>query len=158
MFCPNCGTQIPDDSAFCENCGTKIAAAAQQDPQQSPYQQTQAAQQQWQQYAPQDGGAHRMSVRTASLLCYWFSFVGWCISYFLADNKDPYLRFHLNQSLILWIAGIIVSTLSNARGLSIIGGLLALVYFVLWLMAFIGSCRGQMKAPFLLDKIPPILK
>ncbi|MBQ7535398.1 MAG: zinc ribbon domain-containing protein [Stomatobaculum sp.] len=24
MFCPNCGTKIPDDSVFCENCGTKI--------------------------------------------------------------------------------------------------------------------------------------
>ena len=28
MFCPNCGTQLPDGSAFCSNCGTKIASAA----------------------------------------------------------------------------------------------------------------------------------
>ena len=24
MFCPNCGRQLPDDSAFCEQCGTQI--------------------------------------------------------------------------------------------------------------------------------------
>ena len=38
MFCPNCGAQIPDDSAFCSNCGAKISAAgepAQQSTQQS---------------------------------------------------------------------------------------------------------------------------
>ncbi|HEX13477.1 MAG: hypothetical protein C0173_05295 [Desulfurella sp.] len=24
MFCPNCGTQIPDDSKFCPSCGTRF--------------------------------------------------------------------------------------------------------------------------------------
>ena len=24
MFCPNCGTQLPDEAAFCGNCGTRI--------------------------------------------------------------------------------------------------------------------------------------
>ncbi len=27
MFCPNCGTQLPDGSRFCNNCGTQIGAA-----------------------------------------------------------------------------------------------------------------------------------
>ncbi len=26
MFCPNCGTQIPDNSVFCKNCGTRVGA------------------------------------------------------------------------------------------------------------------------------------
>ena len=25
MFCPNCGTQIPDDSIFCDQCGYRVA-------------------------------------------------------------------------------------------------------------------------------------
>ncbi len=24
MFCPNCGSNIPDDSVFCENCGANL--------------------------------------------------------------------------------------------------------------------------------------
>lgn len=40
MFCPNCGAQIPDDSAFCENCGVRLGGAAPQ-PQQPAYQQPQ---------------------------------------------------------------------------------------------------------------------
>ena len=27
IYCPNCGTSLPDDSAFCENCGTPINQA-----------------------------------------------------------------------------------------------------------------------------------
>ncbi|MBO6054988.1 MAG: zinc-ribbon domain-containing protein, partial [Oscillospiraceae bacterium] len=56
MFCPNCGTQVPDGSAFCSNCGTRLNAPPQpgsqprpvyQQPQQSgqtPYQQPRQAQ------------------------------------------------------------------------------------------------------------------
>ena len=51
MFCPNCGTQVPDGSAFCQNCGANLAAA-QQPVQQPQYQQTQQPQQQYP-YAPQ---------------------------------------------------------------------------------------------------------
>ena len=29
MFCPNCGTQVPDGSAFCANCGAQLAQRAQ---------------------------------------------------------------------------------------------------------------------------------
>lgn len=28
MFCPNCGNNIPDDSAFCGNCGANLSAPA----------------------------------------------------------------------------------------------------------------------------------
>lgn len=48
MFCPNCGTQIPDGSAFCQNCGAQVGVPqqpVQQQPQQPVYQQPQAQQQ-----------------------------------------------------------------------------------------------------------------
>jgi len=30
MFCPNCGTELPDDANFCTECGSQIQAAEQQ--------------------------------------------------------------------------------------------------------------------------------
>lgn len=41
MFCPNCGTNLPDNSTFCSNCGAQInnpAPQQQYQPPQQPYQ------------------------------------------------------------------------------------------------------------------------
>ena len=32
MFCPNCGSQVPDTSRFCPSCGASLGAPAQQEP------------------------------------------------------------------------------------------------------------------------------
>ena len=32
MYCHNCGTKLPDDSAFCPNCGTPLSGAAESSP------------------------------------------------------------------------------------------------------------------------------
>lgn len=157
MFCPNCGSQIEDGAQFCPECGTQMNAGTAQQPQQPQQPQFQPQFQQ-QAYAPQGDGQHKMSVRTASLLCYWFSFIGWTVSYMLADSKDPYLRFHLNQSLILWIAGLIAYLLMRVRAIYWIGSILSLAVFVLWLIAFIYAYKGEAKNAPLLDKIPTILK
>ena len=36
-FCPNCGTQLPDDAAFCTNCGTRFESQPQQAPANNQY-------------------------------------------------------------------------------------------------------------------------
>ncbi len=47
MYCPNCGSEIPEGSRFCQGCGAPIAESVQQaqapnyEPQPTPYQQTQ---------------------------------------------------------------------------------------------------------------------
>ena len=39
MFCPNCGTQLPEEAAFCGNCGTRVNnRPAPQPYQEQPYQ------------------------------------------------------------------------------------------------------------------------
>lgn len=39
MFCPSCGTQLPDGAAFCFKCGASVAQGGQQAPQGRPAQQ-----------------------------------------------------------------------------------------------------------------------
>ncbi len=44
------------------------------------------------------------------------------------------------------------------RGLSSIGSILGVGVFVIWVIAFVGACKGEMKYAPLMDKIPPILR
>ena len=88
MYCPNCGTQLPDGSRFCTNCGTSLAQPEQ--PQQEQYQQPQQQYQQPQQqqyqpyqqptygYAPMDRFAG-VPMKWHKFLAYfamWFSALG----------------------------------------------------------------------------------
>ena len=52
MFCPNCGTQLSDDTVFCSNCGSRVGGAPQQPAPQQPYAQA-PPQQPYAQPAPQ---------------------------------------------------------------------------------------------------------
>ena len=158
MFCPNCGAEIANDAKFCTECGSPIQAAQQpQEPQQpvnepvkepeapiqSPVVPVQAA-------AADDGyspdmeeDGYRLRIKPASIIAYLFGIVGFVIAYVLGNNKNDYLRFHLNQALVFAILEIICYVISKFS--SGLGGLLELVVFILWLITFIGACKGQRK-------------
>ena len=51
MFCPNCGTKLPDDSKFCENCGTALGGVITEEKQ--PFPEVEVAPEEPQESAPQ---------------------------------------------------------------------------------------------------------
>ena len=160
MFCPNCGAEIANDAKFCTECGSPIQAAQQpQEPQQpvnepvkepeAPFQspvapvpvQTAAADDGYSPDMEEDG--YRLRIKPASIIAYLFGIVGFVIAYVLGNNKNDYLRFHLNQALVFAILEIICYVISKFS--SGLGGLLELVVFILWFITFIGVCKGQRK-------------
>ena len=86
---------------------------------------------------------YRLRIKPASIIAYLFGIVGFVIAYVLGNNKNDYLRFHLNQALVFAILEIICYVISKFS--SGLGGLLELVVFILWLITFIGACKGQRK-------------
>ena len=63
-----------------------------------------------------------------------------------AAQRSEYLKFHLNQSLVLWLFGLL--------GLiPFAGWLWAVAVFVFWLLDVIGACEDQMKKTPLLGNI-----
>ncbi len=78
MFCPNCGNQLPDGSAFCGNCGAPVDPRSNpQQPQGNPYQAPQQPQENPYQ-APQQtpyGFAPQAPYGLAPIGMKWFKFL-----------------------------------------------------------------------------------
>ena len=57
-------------------------------------------------------------------------------------KKSPFVKFHLNQGLVMLIAGIIVGFIS---WIPVIGWLVGIAWLVIWIMAVVWAATGQMK-------------
>ena len=96
----------------------------------------------------------------------YLTWVGLLIAYLAGDREGA--KFHLNQALVIWLAGTIfgiaTGILSVLSGLPLLGwivaalvGLISLVggifFFVCWLMGLIYAIQEQEKEVPLLGKI-----
>ena len=96
----------------------------------------------------------------------YLTWVGLLIAYLAGDREGA--KFHLNQALVIWLAGtifgIVTGILSVLSGLPFLGwivaalvGLISLVggifFFVCWLMGLIYAIQEQEKEVPLLGKI-----
>ena len=111
MFCSNCGAKIDEHVKFCPKCGAAqhadASGAGTGGQQGSAFQDAGSSRPGTWQVEGQPAQEPKISIRTASMLCYWFSFIGWLICYYFSDNRNPYLKFHLNQALVLWLCGLL---------------------------------------------------
>ena len=110
MFCPKCGTQIPENDHYCPTCGEPVLSKTN-----VPDETDHTAM-----FEEED--IRRTNILSA--LCYLsFLFV---ILGLLIEPNSKFLRYHINQSIILYIFGILC-------------GLVAIIPFLGWIAAVIGS-------------------
>jgi uncharacterized membrane protein len=88
------------------------------------------------------------SGKTISIISYlWI--IGWLIALLMHNNNRTSLGiFHLRQSLGLLIFGVLVwilMLLIGIVGIPIIGWMLYLGLFVLWLLGFLSALQGEQK-------------
>ncbi len=128
-FCAGCGTEM-GTAAFCPKCGKPAAADA------APVAVTSA-------------GGTGLAENVARLLCYAFGGITGVI--FFAIDKRPFVRFHAMQSIITfvalmilqwvlawWIGGLISWVV--ASGLS---GLIGLATLACWIICMIKAYQGE---------------
>ena len=72
----------------------------------------------------------------------------WLVGMFVEPEKnDPFVRFHVNQGIILTIAGAIISVVSEIFFLL---GILGIFTFVCFILGIINVCNGQTRPlPFI---------
>ena len=78
-----------------------------------------------------------------------------CLSYLsilinipaLVPGKDSFVRFHLNQGLILLIANILFGCISFIPHMTLAGDLLNCIVLILAVMGIVSAIQGQKKKP-----------
>jgi len=92
-----------------------------------------------------------MSKRTTDAVAY-LTWVGLIIAFILGDRVGS--RFHLNQSLVIWLVGTIVGLLA---GIPLLGWLIGLVgglfCAVCWFIGIVSAVTGSEKPVPLLGQI-----
>ena len=131
--CPDCAAQMPDSAAFCPGCGRsmQIESAAE----------------------PKPGVARE---NLAGALAY-VTFLP-ALVFLLRDpyRKDPFLRFHSVQCLLLWLASVVVAVLLRLVSIlllsvPVVGPLLALLVAVIislaalftWIVLVVKAFQGE---------------
>ncbi len=132
-FCTKCGSNIPDGENFCPNCGAPTAPAG-------AYQQPVCAN-------PNDHTDDFTSEdinRTQYLcaLCYISFLFG--ILGLLAEPNSKFLRYHLNQVLMLNIFLVVCTVAAIVPFLGwVVCGVGTIVYFVFMVMGIVRACKGK---------------
>jgi uncharacterized membrane protein len=134
-FCTGCGKEVPAGAMACPACGQAAAGAA---PVSS---------------SSTSGSTGGMTDNVAAMLAY-IPIVGLIFLLIEPYNKNKFLRFHCFQSLFYLLACIVVSIVLGFIPLLgiIVGMLLGLGEFVLWLVLLLKAYQGQkFKLPFIGD-------
>lgn len=86
-----------------------------------------------------------MDDKTKSIVAH-LTFIGWIIA--LVTNqtdKGPNTSFYLRQNLGLWLIAIAGSVLGMLT-INIIGTIISIAIFVLWVLSLIGALNGEQKS------------
>jgi len=135
MFCSKCGAENPEGAKFCSKCGAELSAPAKP---------SEAV------AKPEAESSTGLSANVAGLLCY---VVGWVtgIVFVVLEKKSIFVKFHAWQSImtfgVLFVASLILSWIPFIGW--ILGTLIGILSFVLWLILIIQAGTGKMwKVPW----------
>ncbi len=134
-FCPNCGSKVEDGTTFCPNCGSKLDA-------EKKTQKTDFSEDLKRLADTPDTTANYAAADIAenkgmAILCYLG--ILWLIP-FLAKKDSPFVKYHLNQGLLVLILGIAVAIIS---WIPVIGWLCAVVVFALAVIGIVNVVNGK---------------
>ena len=96
-----------------------------------------------------------MDTKTTSWVSY-ITFIGWIVAYLAGDKEGA--KFHLNNSLVIWLGYLCVLVLSIPLAFIPIIGLIAIwaaeiFLFVMWIMGLIAAINQEEKELPLIGQI-----
>ena len=160
--CPTCGAQAADSAKFCGSCGTPLAV---NDNAPDYAAKTKAVFEELGNTEETTGSYNTQDIADNKVFAVLAYFRILCLIPLLAAKDSPYARFHTNQGLVLWIAGMIynvaLSLVTTLIGwLPVVGwaivavlSLASLLFLVLAIMGIVYAAQGRAKALPIIGKI-----
>ncbi|MBQ2146618.1 MAG: zinc-ribbon domain-containing protein [Oscillospiraceae bacterium] len=144
--CNNCGAQVEDVAKFCPECGFKFGAIAE------PRAAVTDIYDHTSEFSPEDIANNKLY----AILMYCVSLMGIIIG-LLAAGDSPYVRFHVKQSLKLFICEVLLGLITAALFWTIIvgiaGSIAIVVLAVVDIICLVNACKGLAKEPPIVCKI-----
>lgn len=83
----------------------------------------------------------------------YFTWIGFLAAYMMGDKNDPFIRHHLNQALVIDLAGLIAGVFAVIPLIgALIAGVVNIAGFVLDLMGAVSAYQGSRASlPFIGD-------
>ncbi len=92
-----------------------------------------------------------MDTKTTGWVSY-LTFIGWIVAFAAGDKEGA--KFHLNQSLVIWLGYICAAVVMIIPILGWLVGFVAEIYlFVMWIMGLIAAINQEEKELPLIGKI-----
>ncbi len=129
MFCQKCGTQIPENDHYCPTCGEPAPGAK------TPSESDHTAM-----FDPEDVKRTRL----LAALCYvslLFVIIG-----LLVEPNSKFIRYHINQSFVLYIFGILGGVVAIIPFIGwIVAAVVSVMLIVFMIMGIVRACKGEAK-------------
>lgn len=130
MFCPKCGTQVPENDRFCPTCGEPVAA-------------DKTISVSGDKTAMFSADDIRRS-RLLAALCYFN--ITFMIIALLLEPNSKFIRYHINQSALLYIFALLSALLNIVPILGQIAFVVASVMFIVFtIMGIVRAVNGRAK-------------
>ena len=92
-----------------------------------------------------------MNKKVTDIVSY-ITVIGLIIAFVVGDRENS--KFHLNQALVIWIAGIIGGVIGVIPVIgTIISVIISIICFICWILGLVGAVQGTEKPVPLLGKI-----
>lgn len=133
-YCPKCGAKVEEGTSFCPNCGAKLnASGAGKTDFTEDLKKLADTPDTTANYSAADISNNKLM----AVLCYLG--ILWLIP-FLAAKESPFVKYHLNQGLLVLILGLIVAAIS---WIPLIGWLCGVVVFALAIIGIVNAVNGK---------------
>ena len=149
-FCPKCGAQLEENAKFCASCGEKLSASTASDAVNDAFESVKNLNN-----TPDTTASFDAKDIEDNKILSLFAYLGILFLIpLLAAPNSKFARFHANQGLVLFLAGIVIGIVAVIPILGwIVAGVGGIFTFVLMILGIVNAVSGKAKELPLIGKI-----